>query len=56
VTVVGVDEDTAIVTAGGDADGARHFAVAGRQSAWILDREGGRTEYPSGSTLSVPLV
>jgi hypothetical protein len=54
VTVVGVDEDTAIVTTAGDRPGARSFAVAGRQSAWLIDADGHRTEYPSGSTLSVP--
>ncbi len=58
VTVVGIDEDTAIVTApGGAGDQAgkkRCFAVAGRQSAWILDRDGGRAEYRAGSTLCVP--
>jgi cyanophycinase len=59
VTVVGVDEDTAIVTtdaAGGNdgAGGGRHFTVAGRQSAWVLDRDGHRTGYPAGSGFSVP--
>jgi cyanophycinase len=54
VTVVGVDEDTAIVTAGDAPEGLRKFTVAGRQSAWVIDPGGQRTEYPSGSTLSVP--
>lgn len=62
VTVVGVDEDTAIVTGNGPpagpgaglGAGRRQFTVAGRQSAWILDRDGARAEYPVGSTLSVP--
>jgi hypothetical protein len=53
VTVVGVDEDTAIVTAEAASHGVRSFTVAGRQSAWILEPEGNRIEYPSGSTLSV---
>jgi cyanophycinase len=54
VTVVGVDEDTAIVTAGNTPNGVRSFTVAGRQSAWIIERGGHRTEFPAGSTLSVP--
>jgi cyanophycinase len=58
VTVVGIDEDTAIVTApgvpGDQAGTRRRFTVAGRQSAWILDRDGSRAEYPAGSTFCVP--
>jgi hypothetical protein len=54
VTVVGVDEDTAIVTTDGARAGVRSFAVAGRQSAWVIDAGGRRTEYPAGSILSVP--
>jgi cyanophycinase-like exopeptidase len=54
VTVIGVDEDTAIVTTGDTHPGFRVFAVAGRQSAWVIDRDTHRTEYPAGSTLSVP--
>ena len=55
VTVVGVDENTAIVTSDVDeAAGERRFMVAGRQSAWVLHPEGGRTEYPAGAMLSVP--
>jgi len=54
VTVVGVDEDTAIVTAGVAADGRRSFTVVGRQSAWVIDDGGRRTEYSAGSTLTVP--
>jgi cyanophycinase len=53
VTVVGVDEDTAIVTAEAASHGVRSFTVAGRQSAWVLRPEGDRVEYPAGSTLSV---
>lgn len=53
VTVVGVDEDTAIVTAEAASDGVRSFTVAGRQSAWVLQPDGKRIEYPAGSTLSV---
>ncbi len=47
VTVVGVDEETALV--GGPED----WAVRGRGSAWVLTREG-RTERPSGTTLRTP--
>ena len=53
--VVGVDEDTAVVTNGDpDAGGQRSFTVAGRQSAWVLDPEGARTRYPAGSAFVVP--
>jgi cyanophycinase len=59
VTVIGVDEDTAIVTtdkhAGDVAQRSRHFTVAGRQSAWVLDRDGGRVQHAAGSTFSVPV-
>jgi cyanophycinase-like exopeptidase len=54
VTVVGVDEDTAIVTAGDAPLGVRSFTVAGRQSAWVVDGAGHRTEYPAGASFSVP--
>jgi cyanophycinase len=54
VTVVGVDEDTAIVTTGDAHPGRRDFVVAGRQSAWVIDRDAHRTEYPAGATLSIP--
>jgi cyanophycinase len=56
VTVVGVDEDTAILTAGDTPDGERTFTVAGRQSAWIIDRSGGRTQFSAGSKFSVPRI
>jgi cyanophycinase len=52
VTVVGVDEDTAVVT-GGAAEGLRAFSVAGRQSAWVLRPDGTRTEHPTGSSFEV---
>jgi cyanophycinase len=47
VTVLGVDEDTAVV--GGPED----WTVQGRGSAWVLTREG-RSECPSGTTLRTP--
>jgi len=57
VVVVGVDEDTAIVTDGEEgAPGERRFTVAGRQSAWVLDRDGGRNRYPAGSAFSIPVA
>lgn len=46
VTVLGIDEDTAIV------GGPHEWLVQGRQSAWVLTPEG-RTEYPSGAALTV---
>ncbi len=53
VQVVGIDEDTALVTGlpGGDATAATaHWQVLGRQSVWVLG-SGGRVEVPSGSTV-----
>jgi cyanophycinase-like exopeptidase len=47
VTVLGVDEDTALV--GGPYD----WQVMGRQSVWVLGPHG-RTEHPSGTSLSTP--
>ena len=45
VTVVGIDEDTALLSAGAGA-----WEVVGRQSAWVLTADG-RTEHPSGTVL-----
>jgi cyanophycinase-like exopeptidase len=47
VTVLGVDEDTALV--GGPYD----WEVMGRQSVWVLGPDG-RTEHPAGSRLHTP--
>jgi hypothetical protein len=47
VTVVGVDEETALV------GGPVHWTVQGRQSAWRLTRDG-REELPSGTSLQTP--
>ena len=47
VTVVGIDEDTALLSAGGDLSA---WEVVGRQSVWVLTADG-RTEHRSGSTL-----
>jgi cyanophycinase-like exopeptidase len=47
VTVLGVDEDTALV--GGPYD----WQVMGRQSVWVLGPDG-RTEHPAGSALHTP--
>ena len=46
VTVVGIDENTAIV--GGDEE----WEVQGQKSAWIIG-QGQRIEYPAGSTLFI---
>lgn len=43
-TVVGIDEDTALV------GGPGQWRVEGRQSLWVLDADG-RTEHPAGSVL-----
>jgi cyanophycinase len=45
VTVVGVDEDTALV------GGPESWTVRGRRSAWLL-AAGHRREFPTGSTLT----
>lgn len=45
VTVVGIDEDTAIV------GGPTEWTVRGRQSAWVLSPEG-RRDHPAGSALT----
>jgi cyanophycinase-like exopeptidase len=50
VTVVGVDEDTALV------GGPELFEVRGRLSAWQLHRDGTSTEFPPGSKFEVPPV
>ena len=47
-TVIGIDEDTALV--GGRPDAPDTWEVQGRQSVWILS-EGARRELPSGTTI-----
>ena len=47
VTVLGIDEDTALV------GGPHEWVVKGRQSVWVLG-DGPRTECASGSTLVTP--
>jgi cyanophycinase-like exopeptidase len=47
ITVVGIDEDTALV--GGPVE----WTVRGRQSVWVITPHG-REEHPSGSTLRTP--
>jgi cyanophycinase-like exopeptidase len=49
-TVIGIDEDTAIV----DLTGAGHsWQVHGRQRAWVL-ADGPRRGHPAGATLTTP--
>jgi cyanophycinase len=48
VTVVGIDEDTALV------GGPERWQVMGRQSVWVLTRDG-RSEHRSGSELVTPV-
>jgi cyanophycinase-like exopeptidase len=48
VTVLGIDEDTALV--GGPVE----WRVEGRQSVWVLTSSG-RTEHPAGSTVVTPV-
>ena len=47
ITVLGIDEDTALV------GGPEEWAVQGRQSVWRLTPDG-RVEIPSGSTITTP--
>ncbi len=47
-TVVGIDEDTALVHEAGT------WTVRGRQSVWLLTDDG-RVEHPSGSTVDLPV-
>ncbi len=49
VTVLGIDEDTALV------GGPHEWTVMGRQSVWTLGH-GARTEHPAGSRLRTPGV
>src|SRR5262249_51535815 len=46
VSLVGVDEDTAIV------GGPEQYTVHGRQSAWLLG-DGKRQEFPAGAELTL---
>ena len=45
VTLVGIDEETALVCSGGT------YRVAGRQCAWRIERDGTRTAFEPGSAL-----
>jgi cyanophycinase len=47
VTVVGIDEDTALV------GGPERWQVLGRQSVWVLTGDG-RSEHPAGTELVTP--
>jgi hypothetical protein len=47
VTVVGIDEDTALV------GGLNDWTVRGHQSAWLLTQDG-REELPAGTILTTP--
>jgi cyanophycinase-like exopeptidase len=48
VTVVGVDEDTAIV------GGPEIWTVKGSQSAWVLSKDG-REQFAAGTTITTPI-
>jgi cyanophycinase-like exopeptidase len=49
VTVLGIDEDTALV------GGPEHWQVLGRQSVWTLGH-GARQEHPAGTTLVTAML
>jgi cyanophycinase len=46
--LVGIDEDTALVTADGG------WRVEGRRQVWIVERDGRRTGHPAGTTVALP--
>ena len=50
MTIVGIDEETALVSPAGD--GLR-FEVEGRQAVFVLHRDGTTTQYDAGSTLTL---
>ncbi|HET9975086.1 MAG TPA: hypothetical protein VFQ68_43115, partial [Streptosporangiaceae bacterium] len=47
-TVLGIDEDTAIVDMTG---GGRHWQVHGRQQAWVLNGGEPRRPFPAGAAV-----
>jgi cyanophycinase len=47
-TVLGIDEDTAIVDMSG---GGRHWQVHGRQRAWVLDGAEPPRPFPAGAAV-----
>jgi cyanophycinase len=49
VAIVGVDEDTAIVSQSGLG---APWLVAGRQAAWVIDRDGSQTRYEAGEVIT----
>ncbi len=49
VTIVGVDEDTALISYG-----TASYKVGGRQSVWVINSDGTRTEYGPGATFDLP--
>ena len=53
VTLVGIDEDTALVSAADESDGATEFTVEGRQSVWILG-QGRRQQLKPGDPFPSP--
>jgi cyanophycinase-like exopeptidase len=52
VTVVGIDEDTALVCHSGDK---KHWVVQGRQQVWQI-ADGPRQPYPAGSELELHVL
>jgi cyanophycinase-like exopeptidase len=55
VTLIGVDEDTALVNLDGHAtsDGPSRWHVLGRQTVSVIDAEHGRVQHSAGSTLEL---
>ena len=47
--LVGIDEDTALISGDGD------WRVDGRQKVWIVDPEGRRTPHSAGDVLALPV-
>lgn len=53
VTVVGIDEDTALVRLPRTGDGAQAWEVMGRQSVSVFDAQGRATSYRAGEPVSL---
>jgi cyanophycinase len=47
-TLVGIDEDTALISGDGG------WRVDGRQNVWLVDADGRRTPHPAGAVLALP--
>lgn len=53
VTVVGIDEDTALVRLPSEGGGPRRWRVMGRQSVSVFDETGAATVYRAGESVAI---